>query len=79
MVMLGLMGLYLLTEVVNLTVNVMGLRRTKHNLSMLWVPTLHFYFPLGALASYKAAWEMVTKPFYWDKTSHGHFDQDAPN
>lgn len=79
MVMLGLMGLYLLTEVVNLTVNVMGLRRTKHTLSMLWVPTLHFYFPLGALASYKAAWEMVTKPFYWDKTSHGHFDQDAPN
>lgn len=79
MVMLGLMGLYLLTEVVNLTVNVMGLRRTKHNLSMLWVPTLHFYFPLGALASYKAAWEMLTKPFYWDKTSHGHFDQDAPN
>ena len=79
MVMLGLMGLYLLTEVVNLTVNVMGLRRTKHTLSLLWVPTLHFYFPLGALASYKAAWEMVTKPFYWDKTSHGHFDQDAPN
>ncbi len=30
---------------------------------------------LGALASYKAAWEMVAKPFYWDKTSHGHFDQ----
>ncbi|MGB3279334.1 MAG: glycosyltransferase [Pseudorhodobacter sp.] len=78
-VMLGLMGLYLLTEVINITLNVMGLRKTKHKMSLLWVPTLHFYFPLGALASYKAAWEMVTKPFYWDKTSHGHFDQIAPD
>jgi cellulose synthase/poly-beta-1,6-N-acetylglucosamine synthase-like glycosyltransferase len=78
-IMVGLMGLYLLTEVINLTVNIMGLRRTKHTFNLLWVPSLHFYFPLGALASYKAAWEMVTKPFYWDKTSHGHFDQTGPN
>jgi glycosyltransferase XagB len=77
--MLVLYGSYLLTEVINLTVNVMGLRKTKHSMSKLWVATLHFYFPLGALASYKAAWEMVTKPFYWDKTSHGHFDQSAPH
>ncbi|RUS58507.1 glycosyltransferase [Pseudorhodobacter sp. E13] len=73
-VMLGLMGLYLLTEVINITLNVIGLRKTNHKLNPLWVGTLHFYFPLGALASYKAAWEMVSKPFYWDKTSHGHFD-----
>jgi cellulose synthase/poly-beta-1,6-N-acetylglucosamine synthase-like glycosyltransferase len=79
MVMLALMGLYLLTEVVNLTVNIMGLRLTKHRLNPLWVASLHFYFPLGALASYKAAWEMVTKPFYWDKTSHCHFDKIAPH
>jgi cellulose synthase/poly-beta-1,6-N-acetylglucosamine synthase-like glycosyltransferase len=79
MVMLGLIGLYLMTEVINLTLNITGLRRTKHSMSKLWVVTLHFYFPLGALASYKAAWEMVTKPFYWDKTSHGHFDQSAPH
>lgn len=78
-VMTGLIGLYLLTEVINITLNAMGLRKTKHRMSMLWVPTLHFYFPLGALAAYKAAWEMVTKPFYWDKTSHGHFDQTAPD
>lgn len=74
LVMLGLMGLYLLTEVINITLNIMGLRQTRHKLSPLWVATLHFYFPLGALASYKAAWELVSKPFYWDKTSHGHFD-----
>jgi cellulose synthase/poly-beta-1,6-N-acetylglucosamine synthase-like glycosyltransferase len=77
--LVGLIGLYLFTEAINLTLNVMGLYKTKHKMNKVWVATLHFYFPLGALASYKAAWEMVTKPFYWDKTSHGHFDQSAPH
>lgn len=79
MAMMGLMGLYLFTEAINIALNIMGLRQTKHKMSLLWVFSLHLYFPLGALASYKAAWEMVTKPFYWDKTSHGHFDQAAPD
>jgi hypothetical protein len=34
-----------------------------------------FYYPLATLAAYKAAWEMLVQPFYWDKTSHGEFDQ----
>lgn len=67
----GLMLLFLLTEVVNLTVGWLGLRQTRHGMSPLWLVTLHAYFPLGALASYKAGWEMVVKPFYWDKTAHG--------
>jgi cellulose synthase/poly-beta-1,6-N-acetylglucosamine synthase-like glycosyltransferase len=66
--------IYIATEVVNIGLGILALRMTRHGLSPLWVPTLAVYFPLGTLASYKAAWEMVTKPFYWDKTSHGHFD-----
>lgn len=72
--MIWLMAVYLLTEVVNIVLNLQGLRRTRHGLSPFWVPTLHFYFPLGALASYKALWELVRRPFYWDKTRHGIFD-----
>ncbi|MEI4273335.1 glycosyltransferase [Klenkia sp. LSe6-5] len=30
-----------------------------------------FYWMLHSLASYKAAWQLVTKPFYWEKTQHG--------
>jgi hypothetical protein len=29
------------------------------------------------LAAYKAAWELATRPFYWDKTTHGIFDQGS--
>ncbi len=39
-----------------------------------WIITLPFYWPLGALATFKALAELVFAPFYWDKTEHGHLD-----
>ncbi len=71
----GIFWLFLATEAVTVGMGIFALRRTSHKLSLLWVPTLHIYYPLAALASYKALWELVTKPFYWDKTSHGIFDE----
>ena len=38
---------------------------------------MHLYFPLGCLAAWKAIYEVVAKPFYWDKTQHGVFDPGA--
>ena len=32
---------------------------------------MHFYAPLGEIAAYKALYELVLKPCYWDKTTHG--------
>jgi cellulose synthase/poly-beta-1,6-N-acetylglucosamine synthase-like glycosyltransferase len=43
-----------------------------HRHLLPWVPTMHFYFPLGVLAAYKALYELIFAPFYWDKTQHGH-------
>ena len=73
----ALVGLFLATEVLLLSLTVVALRLTPNRISPLWAPVLHLYFPLGALASYKALWELTCKPFYWDKTSHGHFDSPA--
>ena len=70
----GLTAIFLFTEAMLVVITLMALRLTPNRVSAFWVPILHFYFPLGALASYKAAWELVRKPFWWDKTSHGHFD-----
>ena len=69
---------FIATEIVNFIAVWIGMRGTKHRFSVLWIVSLHAYFPLGTLASYKAAWELVTNPFYWDKTSHGHFDGVGP-
>ena len=70
----GLSGLFVLSEVLNIAVGLWAVRGRGHRHLLAWVPTLHVYFPLGALASYKALWEVVRKPFFWDKTRHGVLD-----
>ncbi len=74
----GLGLLFALSEALNITVGLWAVRGRAHRHLMPFVPTLHFYFPLGALASYKALWEAVRAPFFWDKTSHGVIDEVAP-
>ncbi|QJC50413.1 glycosyltransferase [Paenibacillus albicereus] len=35
------------------------------------------YWVLMSIAAMKAAWQLVTKPFYWEKTQHGHATTDT--
>ena len=70
-VIMTIATLFVLSEVLNITLGIVGLHRSGQKLSWLWVPTLALYFPMQALAAYKAFWELLRCPFYWDKTSHG--------
>ena len=36
-----------------------------YSLSVLW------YWVLLSIAAWKGAWQLITKPFYWEKTQHG--------
>lgn len=38
-----------------------------------------FYWILMSVAAYKAAWQLIFKPFYWEKTDHGFTDNDTDN
>ncbi|MFK7754263.1 MAG: glycosyltransferase [Sedimentitalea sp.] len=67
----ALMGLFLGAEVLAITVGMIAVARPDRRDLMKWVPTLIFYFPLGALAAYKALYELIFAPYYWDKTQHG--------
>lgn len=62
---------FALTEAVNIAIGLWAVRGARHRHLWPWVPTLHFYFPLASLAAWKALYEVVTRPFYWDKTAHG--------
>jgi glycosyltransferase XagB len=66
--------LFFLSEVANIVIGALGLGRTRHGLSLMWVLTLKVYYPLASLAAYKGLLELATRPFYWDKTTHGLFD-----
>lgn len=61
------------TEGLTIAFGIAGVARTEHRLSPLWVPTLSLYHPMATASAWKAAREMLTKPFWWDKTTHGQF------
>ncbi|MBN9888450.1 glycosyltransferase [Pelagibaca abyssi] len=74
---------FLGAEAISLLVGIAAVSRSPHAGLLPWVPTLFLYFPLGAIAAYKAAWELLTRPFFWDKTMHGksapdHAGADIP-
>ena len=68
---LGLATLFLAAELTNVAIGAWACRGEKHRWLMPWIPTMHFYFPLAALASWKGLSEIVRQPFFWDKTDHG--------
>ena len=70
----ALFGTFVVSELLSIGVGMWAVRGAKHRHLMAWVPSLHLYFPLGCLAGWKAIYEVVVKPFYWDKTAHGIYD-----
>lgn len=70
----GLVVLFLIAESLVMATAAVGLARTRHRGLGGWAPLLHLYHPLGAIAGWRAFWEAFANPFYWAKTSHGHFD-----
>ena len=73
-VLLALSALFVLSEIITIGVGLIAVSDAKHRHLRAWVPTLHLYFPLATLAAAKGFWEILTRPFYWDKTRHGLFD-----
>ncbi|MEM7733283.1 MAG: glycosyltransferase [Pseudomonadota bacterium] len=70
-VMIGLGSAFLVIEVINITLYAVAVSGPRHRHLLVWTPTLHFYNPLGAIAAYKALYELAIKPYFWDKTQHG--------
>lgn len=69
--LVGLGTLFLAVEVMNIGIYAGSVSRPKHRHLLPWVPLMHFYAPLAAIAAYKALFELLVKPFFWDKTAHG--------
>lgn len=48
-----------------------GMRRAGLPVRLGDLATMPFYWPLQTLAGLRAMWQLLTNPFYWDKTEHG--------
>ncbi|MEO0744292.1 MAG: glycosyltransferase family 2 protein [Pseudomonadota bacterium] len=70
-VLLPLAALFITSELISVVVGVLAVSDRTHRHLVPWALTMPFYFPLAAVASYKALYELIAAPFYWDKTRHG--------
>jgi cellulose synthase/poly-beta-1,6-N-acetylglucosamine synthase-like glycosyltransferase len=64
-------------------VSMMGAFKRRNYPLVLWALLNPVYWLLHSAAAYKALWQLVTKPHYWEKTVHGlshaaHRIPDAP-
>ncbi|WP_246043876.1 glycosyltransferase family 2 protein [Ruegeria sediminis] len=74
-----LVGFLVLAELLNILIGLTAVSAKDRRFLMPWVPTMMAYFPLGAVAAYKALWELAIRPFFWDKTQHGQApEEDQP-
>lgn len=77
--LISLGTLFFACEVLTVALGCLAVATPRHRWLMPWVPTMILYFPLGAIAAYKAMFELLARPFYWDKTAHdGAEDRVSP-
>lgn len=76
-IMWAIFGLFFMTELINLIIGCVAVSGPRHRFLMGWTLTMPLYFPMATLAAYKALFELVGNPFYWDKTRHGQAQPDT--
>lgn len=72
LVLVGLICLYAIAFTLDLLISAIGVFKAGHLRLLPWIPSQYFYYPLATLAAFKALFEVVINPFYWDKTNHGN-------
>ena len=70
-VLWSMVCVFIAAGLINFTISTYEVSGKKHRHLVGWVITMPLYFPMGALAAYKALYECIRKPHYWDKTQHG--------
>jgi cellulose synthase/poly-beta-1,6-N-acetylglucosamine synthase-like glycosyltransferase len=55
----------------NLALGALSLRSTPHKALLPYVIFIPIYWLFISAAAYRAAWQLVRAPFYWEKTAHG--------
>ncbi|MEL7100646.1 MAG: glycosyltransferase [Pseudomonadota bacterium] len=73
----GLTWFFIAAELLNLILHAVAVCAPERRHLLAWTPTMPVYFILGAMAAYKALYEMIGQPFYWDKTQHGFAGEAA--
>lgn len=72
-------ALLICATVIEMLVSAIVIWRARKFHLLATIPLTFFYHPLASFAIAKAIAELIHKPFYWDKTEHGHSTEDRPD
>jgi len=67
----GLAAAFVGAEMVLMLLGLYAVSGKAHRHLIVFLPTMMLYWPLATIAAYKALYELIRAPFYWDKTQHG--------
>lgn len=70
---------FIASELILLVIGVYAVSGPNHRHLIPYVPSMILYWPLGTLAAFKAAYELLRSPFFWDKTQHGQHSSTPTN
>ncbi|MEH6361056.1 MAG: glycosyltransferase family 2 protein [Amylibacter sp.] len=70
---------FISTELMSLYLGYKVSKTKQHKHLRAWLLTTIFYWPIACFASYKALFEIFTRPAYWDKSEHGLNDKNYTN
>lgn len=68
---LGLAIVFLSCQIIDIVMCVIATRRAGKAGLAFWSPVLLLYFPLATIAAWKGLAQCITRPHFWDKTTHG--------
>ena len=68
----------LVGNVLMVYVSMMGAFKRQRYSLVAWALLNPFYWLLHSFAAYKALWQLIRKPHYWEKTAHGLSHADHP-
>lgn len=59
--------------------SLVGVLPRKYYRLLPWAMLSPIYWLLQSVGAYKALWQLITKPFYWEKTTHGISKTESAN
>ncbi len=69
---------FLISTAIEIAIHVHAARAAGKGWLVRWIPTLVVYHPLATLACWRGLIQIASRPFFWDKTTHGIFAAATP-
>jgi cellulose synthase/poly-beta-1,6-N-acetylglucosamine synthase-like glycosyltransferase len=77
-VLWGMGAAFLVSTAIEVAIHIHAARAAGKGWLVRWIPTLMVYHPLATLACWRGLIQIASRPFFWDKTTHGIFAAATP-